>query len=290
MYSRKRCGFTLIELLVVIAIIGLLIGLLLPSLNQSRRIALDMQSQANLRQIGMMFELYTQDHDSFYPAAIDPLIGAGQDDDLGNSGNVWLWMGRGFRDLLGPYADDNYKVGENGSGLTRNIGEENGHVFLAPLDEADGFDATSYAYSMAFYYRAEQIDRIPETDPSSRWRYQAGGPEGLWSVIEPDAPQPYVIEDASTGERELSFFFGTRSSEVRFASQKIMAGEWGSYKVEAPSDPSNGLGWWVPDGERNFVFPDGHVASYEPSEIEPSNDGINNPNFTERGIRGFDVR
>jgi len=73
-FSSRR-AFTLIELLVVIAIIAILAALLLPSLATAKAKGKRISCLNNLKQMGIAFTMWGDDHEDKYPSVVDPAEG-----------------------------------------------------------------------------------------------------------------------------------------------------------------------------------------------------------------------
>ena len=67
---RKK-GFTLIELLVVISIIAMLLAILMPALGKVKEKARDVVCRSSLKQWGLTWGIYTNDHNGYFPDGVD---------------------------------------------------------------------------------------------------------------------------------------------------------------------------------------------------------------------------
>lgn len=91
-HHGSRRAFTLIELLVVVSIIALLVSILLPALAQAREQAKRAVCAGNLRQIGLMHEMYAQDNNGFFPVT--------------DTHNTYFYLNR----VVGKYLESSHKA------------------------------------------------------------------------------------------------------------------------------------------------------------------------------------
>lgn len=290
-------AFTLIELLIVIAIIALLVGILLPSMAAARDAARRVACASNLRQVAVACTSYNGGYDGAFPAEHDRFSyqdrhGRWVTDANGTVKRVWLWQGRGFRELITPFLD----------GV---IDAESPSILICPSDRGEDstpqFERTSYAYSLAMYHDPANIESDAEAIIAGRF---GASPEFAESPYLPgrDRRSDVVLAtgrvDAadSTAQASASGIVprAQRVAGVIFPSRKIVSGDWDAYhdpelRDRATNRAWDEKGWWDPRGERVFVFADSSVRAYHADAVNRGWDGLPNPNLTIGGVRGMDV-
>ena len=107
--SNREAAFTIVELLTVMSIIVILIGLLVPALNQVKRYAYEVKQRAQLKSIDTALELFNSEFDGYPDSdALDP-------DVVSYCGAMKLCEAVMGRDLMGFHPDSIFRSSGLGS-------------------------------------------------------------------------------------------------------------------------------------------------------------------------------
>jgi prepilin-type N-terminal cleavage/methylation domain-containing protein len=93
LFRPPRSGFTLIELLVVIAIIALLVSILMPSLKESRKLAIIASCSVNQRNTLLLMSMYASDYNSYPDTRCHRLWNPTNTGEFGSSHNGGIMRG-----------------------------------------------------------------------------------------------------------------------------------------------------------------------------------------------------
>jgi prepilin-type N-terminal cleavage/methylation domain-containing protein len=155
-FRSSPAAFTLIELLVVIAIIGLLVGMLIPSLSKARDQAKISVCRSNLSQLGLAILVYADRHQERIPRG--PACSGPYDFACADLATPQLWIG----------ADSHHHPSRPiGLGLLLKGFADDGRIYYCPADDNENYEeefprigTTADAYG-SYTYR--QLDGLPPT-------------------------------------------------------------------------------------------------------------------------------
>ena len=247
-------AFTLIELLVVIAIIAVLMGILLPTLGSARNTARLVKSQANLRSLAQIQEVYTSEHrDSlmlpYEIKSYNPGSGIGR-----RGWGVVKKVGSNLPGLEFPYGSGGY----NSPWYTEMYAFHWYSVIGGWLNQGDY--ASEVQFAPADRVLINRVQDLQD-DPPNGWTLDTG----YWDcsyVLSPTiwfAPERYKDDRRPTALRYNpgeSLARRNKMSQVSYPSQKVMIWErfdWTKRERTATyRNPSVGIVDPINLGQENF--------------------------------------
>lgn len=145
--KNTKQSFTLLELLIVVAIIGILVSILLPSLNKARLKAKRALCLSNLKQLNIAQTLYSMDNNGKQLSS-----SIGTDWETSSTASLHVWN----KDTIDPFVE-NY--------LNGNI-----QAFLCPLQNANEnwFEYGNNSYKRLTSYMSATNESLSDTLPAGQ--------------------------------------------------------------------------------------------------------------------------
>jgi prepilin-type N-terminal cleavage/methylation domain-containing protein/prepilin-type processing-associated H-X9-DG protein len=237
-YGRKKAGFTLIELLVVIAIIGVLVGLLLPAVQQAREAARRINCSSNVRQLGVAMHSYMSAHKKFPCQKID--------DDTRYAASVagsWTPGGK----ALFWFGEVDYTTDSNGT-LDVTKGP------LQPYFESSASVLQCPNFSESMLEEVKFGDRIAT---AFGYNSQLGPGSGGYYDPSPYQDKAYRIRDVPETSRTVAF---AETAMIYFGAPYGLREQLGGFSKPSTADPV--VHFRHGGGFANAVFVDGHVEGF----------------------------
>ena len=236
--------FTLIELLVVIAIIAILASLLLPALNRGRDRAKAIMCQSNLRQMGVIMQLYGDDHAGVLPC-------------LNDNTQPEYWM-RGYFLYLppgGPTAGSGQPVSAQGFPS----------IWKCPAMTTETIVLADMTGSTGGYTSFNNVETAVGQSNIQDW-YSYG--INTWNFNPGLTPPPtysprWTTLNATYPSRVVHF--GDYHYHTDLISRSILTSKGGLYIP-------GGRGGFRHSGGKSFLFFDGHCELRQPDDIPPATD------------------
>ena len=236
--GRKKAGFTLIELLVVIAIIGVLVGLLLPAVQQARESARRISCSSNVRQLGVAMHSYMSAHKKFPCQKID--------DDTRYAASVagsWTPGGK----ALFWFGEVDYTTDSNGT-LDVTKGP------LQPYFESNASVLQCPNFSESMLEEVKFGDRIAT---AFGYNSQLGPGSGGYYDPSPYQDKAYRIRDVPETSRTVAF---AETAMIYFGAPYGLREQLGGFSKPSTADPV--VHFRHGGGFANAVFVDGHVEGF----------------------------
>ncbi|HWB13201.1 MAG TPA: DUF1559 domain-containing protein [Pirellulales bacterium] len=195
-FRRGRLSLTLVELLVVVSVTALLVGLLLPAVQQARAAARRAACQSNLKQWALAVQYYADVHRGLLPRR-----GEGQEP------TTFLDRPDDWFNALPELIENQRYITLVQKNMVPKAGDHS--VWICPEAVQGPNQPTFFAYGMNMWLSTwfePMQDNIDKVGPRSTMVFMADAPGAYCSVL--PAPKPYSPTARHNGFVNISFLDG----------------------------------------------------------------------------------